>query len=273
MNLKEGTRRLALILGAVGALLGGFASYMELQTVLSQRALHNKFERFANSDVVTQARADWVFARIPPDYDAVAKSLGGTTTVPLFDPQGRVRDVPSGDVSKALASGGERAIRFKAPDGKERWVRESERDAAIKSGGVPDAPDYSDQQKLLATTWRSFGQERRDELIAKMSPEQKSRLQSLIEQQTQQGQDWFIENAPTPSSEVNKSDIKIIHWSNDLGVDSAETEDGNTLYPTPAPPAWTYFLTALFPILGFFIPWGAIRAIGWVGAGFIAGSR
>ena len=76
MNLKEGTRRLALILGAVGALLGGFASYMELQTVLSQRALHNKFERFANSDVVTQARADWVFARIPPDYDAVAKSLG-----------------------------------------------------------------------------------------------------------------------------------------------------------------------------------------------------
>ncbi len=102
MNLKEGTRRLALILGAVGALLGGFASYMELQTVLSQSALHNKFERLANSDVVKQARTDWVFARIPPDYDAVAKSLGGTTTVPLFDPQGRVRDVPSGDVSKAL---------------------------------------------------------------------------------------------------------------------------------------------------------------------------
>jgi len=27
MNLKEGTRRLALLLGVVGAILGGFASY------------------------------------------------------------------------------------------------------------------------------------------------------------------------------------------------------------------------------------------------------
>ena len=32
MNLKEGTRRLALLLGVVGAILGGFASYLVLQT-------------------------------------------------------------------------------------------------------------------------------------------------------------------------------------------------------------------------------------------------
>jgi hypothetical protein len=36
MNLKEGTRRLALLLGAVGAILGGFASYGELRTILNQ---------------------------------------------------------------------------------------------------------------------------------------------------------------------------------------------------------------------------------------------
>ena len=60
MNLKEGTRRFALLLGAAGAILGGFASYMELQTVLSQRARHNRFEKLANSDVVKQARTDWV---------------------------------------------------------------------------------------------------------------------------------------------------------------------------------------------------------------------
>jgi hypothetical protein len=56
MNLREGTRRLALLLGAVGAIIGGFASYMQLQTVLDQRARHNRFEQLATSDVVQQVR-------------------------------------------------------------------------------------------------------------------------------------------------------------------------------------------------------------------------
>jgi hypothetical protein len=45
MNLREGTRRLALLLGAVRTILGGFASYLELQSALNQRERHNKFER------------------------------------------------------------------------------------------------------------------------------------------------------------------------------------------------------------------------------------
>lgn len=32
--------------------------------------------------------------------------------------------------------------------------------------------------------------------------------------------------------------------------------------------AWEYLCVPLCPILGFFISWGVIRAIGWVGAGF-----
>ena len=56
VNLKEGTRRLALLLGVAGALLGGFASYDYLQTSLDQRARHNRFEQLAASDVVNQER-------------------------------------------------------------------------------------------------------------------------------------------------------------------------------------------------------------------------
>ena len=56
MNLREGTRRLALLLGVAGAILGGFASYSELQTVREQWASHNRFERLANSDVVQEER-------------------------------------------------------------------------------------------------------------------------------------------------------------------------------------------------------------------------
>jgi hypothetical protein len=81
--------------------------------------------------------------------------------------------------------------------------------------------------------------------------------------------DWS-KSIPIPSVVMNDG-IKAINWSHDYEVQSIETEDGQTLYPTPAPAAWLYLLTALFPILGFFVPWGAIRAIGWVGAGFFGG--
>lgn len=56
MNLKEGTRRLALLLGVFGAIIGGFASYLELQTVREQRASYAKFEQLTASDVVQQER-------------------------------------------------------------------------------------------------------------------------------------------------------------------------------------------------------------------------
>jgi predicted small secreted protein len=145
MNLREGTRRLALLLGVVGTILGGFASYLELQSVLEQRARHNRFEQLATSDVVEQER----------------KSQAG-------------------------------------------WVS--------------------------------------------------------IDPKTEERVDWY--------QLIDKGGINTIHWTKDNEIESIGTQDGQTLYPTPAPSAWLYLLVALFPILGFFIPWGAIRAIGWVGAGF-----
>jgi hypothetical protein len=70
-------------------------------------------------------------------------------------------------------------------------------------------------------------------------------------------------------SEPKRGGIDTIAWGKNFGVRYFETQDGQTLYPTPAPSAWLYLLVALFPFLGFFIPWGAVRAIGWVLAGFI----
>ena len=46
-----------------------------------------------------------------------------------------------------------------------------------------------------------------------------------------------------------------------------------SVYTTPAPGAWSYVLIAIFPVLGFFIPWIAVRSIGWVFAGFIQPSK
>jgi len=150
VNLREGTWRLALLLGVAGAILGGVASYVQLQSLIRQRADHWQFEQLANSDVIQQER----------------KSLGG-------------------------------------------WV--------------------------------------------------------TIDPQTGEPIQW--------EQKVDKGGIKTIHWTKDNEIESIDTTDGQYLSPTPAPSASSYLLIALFPILGFFIPWGAVRAIGWVGAGFVASPR
>jgi hypothetical protein len=166
MNLREGTRRLALLLGLVGLIVGGFFSYLVLQSVMSQRADHQRFEGLADSSVVEQARKE----RFGP-WDAAG------SPIQPFDP--------------------------KQP----YCIADHDRNEL----------DYS-------------------------------------------------------ASEPNSSGIRTVHFEN-REIASIDTTDGQTLYPTPAPSAWLYLLIALWPVLGFFIPWGATRAIGWVAAGFVAGPR
>jgi hypothetical protein len=171
MNLREGTRRLALLLGVAGVIFGGFASYMELQAVLNQRARHNKFEQLAASDVLQQERKCRLAGIMSGCFDLPP----GWSIKPMIDPKT-----------------GERIPPEKPPSDFSGW-----------------------------------------------------------------------------DSVVNKGGINSIIWTKDYRVASIKTEDGQTLYPTSAPSAWLYLLIALLPALGFCIPWGAIRAIGWVVAGFV----
>jgi hypothetical protein len=77
------------------------------------------------------------------------------------------------------------------------------------------------------------------------------------------------------ASELNTGDVKTINWIKGMSytIESIETEDGQILYPTPAPSRWLYVFAAILPLLGFALPWGLIRAVGWVGAGFVTGSK
>jgi len=209
MNLREGTRRLALLLGAVGAILGGFASYAELQSVLNQRERHVKFELLANSDHAQKERkcrllgyASGCFQiKLPPGATLVEQDQKKQTPT-KFDPNAPYTAVPD-DPYAATAE-------------------------PSKTNGVPT--------KFSATE---------------------------------------MEDAVPLPSEVNAGGIKTIYWAKGWAytIESIEIDDGQTLYPTPAPSAWLCLLIALFPAIGFFIPWGAVRAIGWVGAGFVASSK
>jgi hypothetical protein len=206
MNLREGTRRLALLLGVVGAILGGVVSYLQLQSLMRQRADHRQFEQLANSGLVQEAKSwitlapeqrDKALDQMTPEHKSqLAKALGFNGT-PKFDP-----NAPYEPIDKWAQ------YEVKPPDPYEKY---GGHEIADPNGTAP--------------------------------------------------------------SEIDKDGIKVIHWTKDYSVESIETEDGQTLYPTPAPSAWLYLLIALFPVLGLFIPWGAVRAIGWVGAGFVASPK
>jgi hypothetical protein len=200
MNLREGTRRLALLLGVAGAIVGGFASYSEFQTVLSQRADYQRFEQLANSDLVQEAK-HWI----------------------TLAPEQRV---------KTLA--------LMTPEHKAKLAK------ALGFNGTPKQY-LDDSGKPIAAPSKTY-------LDDNGNP---------ISDQT----------TSSDVGEINKDGIKTIRWTSDHKVESLETQDGQTLYSVPRPGAWAYAAIALLPLLGFFIPWGTARALGWVLAGFVAGSK
>jgi hypothetical protein len=189
----------------VGAILGGFASYVELQTTLAQRTRHNRFEQLAASEVVQHERK----CRQAGILSGCPDNISDLVFVPIQKPQRTFQIDPKT---------GER---------------------------IQAAPDFIPDTSQKHGPWEKYADKGTSGAVLDMS-----------------------KSIPIPSV-VMKNGIKAVNWNHDYGVESIETEDGQTLYSTLAPSAWLYLLIVLFPVLGFFIPWGTIRALGWVGAGFV----
>ena len=255
MNLKEGTRRLALLLGMIGLILGGFVSYFQLQSTMSQKANHQRFERAAvrieqlgkktqeaypvYKDIDAGDLGWRVLVKYPqfwpwvsgstthqPElpkpwetYQAEQTPQPGAPATPMFAPDGTLRWIPNSMLDRAMKSGGQQAVLIVDPDGTERWAPQGHVRGLLKAG-------------------------------AKLAPAGDS--QKMID----------ARNAANHSALSEKADYD---WRT-LGI---QTPSGQRFYPTPAPSAWSYLLIAILPILGFFIPWGAVRAVGWVVAGFV----
>lgn len=252
MNLREGTRRLALLLGVAGAIVGGFASYMELQTTLTQRTAHEHFERLANSAIVQQQRKTLQSAPdFIPDTSAVSgAALEQDRKNPHHKPMGKYT---LADIAPALPAG---ATGPEPNDTKTDWFA---RNAPTATPATPaGATGATVVQQPTRTPEKHFP----DKWAKYIVPSDRA-----PDAPAPQSGD-FLSGATPISTGLNKGGIKTINWSRDYAVQSIETEDGQTLYPTPSPSGWSYFLIVILPILGFLIPWGAIRAIVWVGAGF-----
>jgi len=208
MNVKKGMQRLALFAGVIGALVGGAASYLQLETVRTQRVLHDNFELLAASSIAQHERT--FFPR-------------------LFKPIGppiSLTEYSDGDVKLDMS---------KVPAGATQIAR-------FTDEGTPRPP----QHPYEAVGWHLDG--------------------SVREAWKYDGTAWKARSI------VNSDSIKTIYWTKDYGVESIDTEDGQTLVPTLPPTLRSYLLIVTYPILGFLVPWGLIRATGWVGAGFFENS-
>jgi len=92
---------------------------------------------------------------------------------------------------------------------------------------------------------------------------------------------YEVETAPVDLSKLSIEQLEAYrrllskqkqHYSaND--VIEIETEDGKAVHPTDPPPLWTNLQAPVFPILGFLLPWGAIRVLTWVVTGFFTPPR
>ena len=176
MNLREGTRRLALLLGVAGAIAAGFYAYILLYATLQQRSAHQRFQVAANR-IERLGRAVQNQYPVYTGMDASDVGWRVLTKYPQFWP----------------------------------WV----------SGRTNLEPE-------LPKAWSPSAAPNREQT----DPWQTAAKQT----------DWRIWGITTP--------------------------DGQTFLPTPAPSEWSYLLILLTPIGGFIVPWGIIRAIGWVVAGF-----
>jgi hypothetical protein len=246
MNLNEGTRRLALLLGVVGVILGGLASYFQLQSTMRQRGNHQRFEELANSQV-TSVERKCILGIVGEQgcREPGNNPYPNTTRVSL--PNGEVRDYPNEMSEEQI----EAALRKEFPSGNIAKNAKFDPYAAIA-----EPKDWEDvDPKTLKPIKKKVYLDDNGNPISQSSASSPT--------------SGYIPDAST----VNKDGIAVIRWTKLLAVASIETQDGQTLYPTPAPGAWSYVAIALLPLLGFFIPWGAVRAIGWVGAGFAENSK
>lgn len=299
MSLSEGRRRLAVRLGVIGAIVGVLASCVGLSAVLIQKAQHNIFERLANSQAVEQEHKALQVPRLSPpeklnEEAAMQFNLARTYEIG----QGRPQDSAQAAAwyRKAAEQGHAEAqfnlgVLYDGGQGVPQdyaqaamWYRKAAAQNLANADyglgvlyndghGVPQS--YPEAYCLFdMAVLGSTGNEKvtaaqsRDFVVGKLTPQELSAVQGRAAQ-------WLVTDSgpttgvlpdmsksiPLPSI-VMKEGIKAIFWRHDDGVELFETDDGEMLYPTQEPSAWKYLLIALFPVLGFFIPWGAVRALG-----------
>jgi hypothetical protein len=248
MNVKEGTRRLALLVGVIGLTAGGVASYATLSDAIEARSRYKVYERLACSDAVVQERKYLLSLHLSPDavpdsinFAAIdLSSLGATTasTVTAYP-----HNAPPG-LTFVPASGASPAALNQSDSNSAGGTGQRQAPAgAVPTSLASTLPPLPPGAVINFNVYAPYGG-----VVAPLVPQ-------------------------SVASAANKEGIKSVVWKKNLEVQSIEKEDGDVVISSQSPSLWTYLLVLIFPVVGFVIPWGAVRAIAWVGFGFVEKSE
>jgi hypothetical protein len=263
MNVREGMRRLSILLGACGGILGVSISYGDAKATWESHAASRKFESLMASPTMQKvAKA----AREYQNGPWVKYRSNGWSGQVTYDPNGTVREtaVPDFDQSKAEQL-------------------------------MADLSQLSDEQLGV---YRDLLAKKQGPAVAgkDRKPRAKSKLGGItIDEDTNSGksqpwekaaknEDWKIWRRDTeapatlPREFFDKPGAMLVSVGLDgirqVGVDKAglvfsiEASTGAWANRTEAPALKAYVIPLLYPILGFLLPWGGIQILTWVGSGF-----
>jgi hypothetical protein len=223
VNVKEGTRRLALVAGLLGSCVGIIPardSFLDLRREVSQRKEFDSLigseafnEGFRNLLQSSQSPQPSLAAEIRSTFPKAYEDLSDSEIEQKFSAKVRESEGPWEEHTSSPA------VKVRGPDG---------RLYLFPPGTTKDIAVAYFKKK-----WAN------------------------------------IRPIPGSTTPVNAGNIKSVTWANnDFAVSYIETQDGRTLYNRQARSHWLFLLYACYPLIGFFLPWGAIRAAGWVILGF-----
>jgi len=214
-------------------------SYLGFEDAAEKRAENRKFESLATSGTIQEVRKAFDSGRVNCSVEGGERwcTVQEMEYVRLLGPDGRMYRFPPGTTKEsAMSYFKKKGVLSPSRPGAEGNTVET----AVDSNQMP--PEQGEAQEKgpshTKPPWKSF--------------------------------------RPIPGTTmlVNKGGIKSIIWADsNFAIESIKTEDGKLFYKRDAPPFSMYLLHVSWPVLGFLVPWGAIRVITWVLLGFREGSK
>ena len=198
MNIREGMRRLGILVGAAGGLVGGFLGYGEAQPLWQTHVAYRKFESLMALPIMHKvASTVKEYQADSSRLDFLAREYGGSTecrTPPL-------------DYSAIVASAGS---------------------VVFERAKINVPPGYT------------------------------------------------LDKDPAPCSivvQVNLNGIKEVYVDKVGGISEIDLTTGEGVPKTDPPHLQSHGAIVLYPIMGFLIPWCALRLLTWAGSGFFEAPR
>lgn len=224
-------RRLGLLLGSCGAILGGLSAYNDAQTLWAAWTAHRKFE---------SAMALPTIQRLTNDRWAEYQTRTAPVTLPadFFEKQ-RSSDIAVGKKVKAKYPGSYDDL---SDEDLGRRVRKK-------------FPHGFDSTNSKASAWFEMH-----------APKREADDWETVAEGDGHGGMWILPAHPLLKG--NSDGVERVRFDRAKRVVGVILSQGEALSRTDLPDFGAYLVLLAYPLLGFLVPWGSFRILTWVGRGF-----